>query len=309
MSDYLVPDGTNTPYNTTEHYHKRVLAGDPESVRFRLVDAMERLGYDILDDETNIIRGRRGARGWASAYASADVLDYPMTLIVRLKPNGPHATRATFDYLVKHPSLSRGEVAILTREAETISSLAMVRSLEKICPACGSEATDESRFCRQCGSPMTVQNRDLEYLRMAAEVRAGYTSVVATTLVLAASTLLIGGALLAMLLSGVVFTPGLSSFLVIGLVASVINTFFSAFGWNRISRALKLKHAEPSVLSDHRTAEFAPPARAVAAEPRQLFPPSAIEATTNLLGSEPASRVTGSFGEEGTPGQEDRFGS
>lgn len=297
MSQYLDPSGLGTPYYTTEHYHKRVLAGDAGSVRLQLIDAMERLGYDILDDETNIIRGRRGARGWAPAYASADVLDYPMTLVVKLKPTGPNATRATFDYHVKHPSLSRGEVAILTREAETISSLATVRSLEKICPACGSEATDDSRFCRQCGSPMTVQNSDLEFLRMAAEVRAGYTSVVATTLVLTASTLLIGGTLLAMMLSGVAIGPGFMTLLIIGLVASFINIFFSAFGWNRISRALKLKKAEPPVSREYRAAEITGADHSVSAD-RQLFPPSAVEATTNLLDRDRASRVTGSFGED-----------
>lgn len=306
MPDYLEPSGLSTPYHTTEHYHKRVLAGDAESVRFQLVDAMERLGYDILDDETNIIRGRRGARGWASAYASADVLDYPMTLIVKLKANGPHATRATFDYHVKHPSLSRGEVAILTREAETISSLATVRSLEKICPACGSEATDDSRFCRQCGSPMTVQSSDLEFLRMAAEVRAGYTSVVATSLVLTASTLLLGGTLLAMLLSGVTFGPAFTTLLIIGLVASFINIFFSAFGWNRISRALKLKKAEPPVLQDQRTAGLTAAPPTFAAD-REMFPPSVVEATTNLLDRERASRVTGSFSEDGTLIEKNRF--
>ncbi|MEP7211795.1 MAG: zinc ribbon domain-containing protein [Acidobacteriota bacterium] len=291
MSDFMV--ASSSPYNTTEHYHKRVLTGDAESVRLRLVNALERLGYDILDDEENVIRGRRGARGWASAWASADVLEYPMTLIVKLKPHGPHATRATFDYVVKHPALSRGEKAILTREAEAVSSLAMVRAAEKICPACGTEATDDSRFCRKCGSAMIMHSSDLEVLRMAAEVRAGYTSVVATAITLTATTLLMGITLLVMFLTGVVFMEGLAPLLIIGLAASVINIFFAFFGWNRLSRALSPKPREEPAFQDIRMPELPAAGEAFAAD-RQI-PASVTEGTTNLLNADQASRITGSF--------------
>jgi len=304
MTDYIVSERGSSLYQTTEHYHKCVLAGEPESVRLRLVDALERLGYDILDDEVNVIRGRRGPKGWAAAYASADVLDYPRTLIVKLKPNGPRTTRATFDYVIKHPSLSRGEVDILTREAEALSSMAIVRSVEKMCAACGTDATDDSRFCRQCGSPMTVQNSDLELLQMAAEIRAGYTSVVSTTLVLTASTILIGAALLAMLLTGVVFGKGLGTLLVIGLAASLINIFFSAFGWNRISRALKVKRIETNALTGQRTYESSPANLSFTAAPQ--LRPSVTEGTTNLLNREKTSFTTGSFETDGILGHNSR---
>lgn len=140
MSEFLVLDsGGSNAYQTTEHYLRRVLVGDIVSVRLRIVSALERLGYDILDDEESVVRGRRGATGWGAFYSSADVLDYPRTLVIKLKPSGDHATRVTFDYVIKHPSLSKGEKAILTREAEAISSLATARKMEKICPACGTE--------------------------------------------------------------------------------------------------------------------------------------------------------------------------
>lgn len=110
MSDVFFPiDSGAIPYQTTEHYLRKVLVGDIQSVRVRLIAALERLEYDILDDDDHVIRGRRQARGWGTSYSSADVLDYPMTLIVKLKEQGDHATRATFDYVVRHPSLSGGE--------------------------------------------------------------------------------------------------------------------------------------------------------------------------------------------------------
>ena len=291
MTD-IVSSGGN--YYMTEHYHKRVLAGSPESVRLSLVKVLEQLGYDILDDEPNVIRGRRGPRGWASAWASADVLEYPMTLIVKLKPNGPHATLVTFDYVVKHPSVSKGERAVLTREAEAISSMAMVRAIEKVCPACGTDATDDSRFCRRCGAPMTVQTSDLELLRMAAEVRAGYTSIVGSAIVQASASLLIGVSLLVMLLMGTAFPKGLSAVLLLGVLASFANILIIAFGWNRISRALKTKERETPAIQNYPAHELSP------ADEKFAVPAAAsvTEATTNLLDIKRDPRATGSFPQE-----------
>lgn len=219
MSDFIFPvESSVSTYHTTEHYLRRVLAGDVASVRFRLVNALERLGYDILDDEESVIRGRRAARGWGTSYSSADVLDYPMTLIVKLKAQGEHATRATFDYVVKHPSLSKGEKEILTREAEAISALATVRAVERICLACGTESTDDSRFCRRCGAKMTVETNELEILRMSAEIRAGHTSVVAAFIAAAGGFGLTVAALIAIFGSGIVLGKGLGAILTIGVI-------------------------------------------------------------------------------------------
>lgn len=280
MADQLTPASTTFPPNTTEHYQKCVLAGTPAEVRERLVNALEHLGYDIVDDDAAVIVGRRGPRGWASSYASADVLDYPRNLIIRLKQLGPHATRATFDYAVKHPSLSRGEVDILTRESEVLAAMATIRATEKMCPACGTEATDDSRFCRQCGSALTVRGRELELFLMAAEVRAGYTSAVATTLVSAGSALLIGTTLAAMLLSGIPFGPGFVTLLIVGLAASFFSIIFSAFGWNRFSRALKVGRDR----ADHPVLQGEPEqVGGVRTPPTFEIPMSVTEGTTNLL--------------------------
>lgn len=284
MTDILLADaGAATPYQTTEHYLKRVLVGDIESVRSRVIAALERVGYDIVDDENSVIRGRRAAAGWGTFYSSADVLDYPRTLVVRLKPSGEHATRVTFDYLIKHPSLSAGEKDILTREAEAISSLATVRNLEKLCAACGTESTDDSRFCRRCGSPLTVESTELELLNMAAEVRAGYTSVVASEFILLASTLSIAIAFAAALVSGAALTKGAIVLFATGLLLAVMTMVFTGFGWYRFSRALKRKPKADTETS------FRPPMSIDSTlnedriSPGTRLPMSVVEGTTSLL--------------------------
>lgn len=282
MSDFLVIDsGGSNPYQTTEHYLRRVLAGDVQSVRLRLVSALERIGYDVIDDDDMTIRGRRGAAGWAAYFASADVLDYPRTLVVKLKPAGEHATRATFDYVIKHPSLSTGEKAILTREAEAISSLATVRKIEKLCPACGTESTDDSRFCRQCGTPMTFESSDLELLNMAAEIRAGYTSVVTSEIVNVAAMLGVGSAIFVLKAMGAVVSPAVWTILVFTFLLLAVNVGVIGFGWNRMSRSLRRKSKSESLPVPAEILSF--PLASASRQFDAAAPPSVIEATTSLL--------------------------
>lgn len=290
MSDVIIPmDSGASHYHTTEHYLRRVLSGDIRSVRNRLIAALERLGYDILDDEDTVLRGRRNARGWATSYASADVLDYAMTLTIKLKSYGEHGTRATFDYIVKHPSLTKGEKEILSREAEAISALATVRAADNVCSSCGTESTDDSRFCRRCGAKLSTETSELEVLRMSAEIRAGYTSIVAT---LATSLGGLGTAgLLLFLLSGVTFSKGVWALMIIGLILNLLTVIFVAFGWNRVSRALKrLLTEEPPIVQ-------APSVPLLAGQGRSLeeAPLSVTERTTNLLKDEHDPAKTGEF--------------
>lgn len=290
MSDLIVlGDGTVNPYHTTEHYLRRVLVGDRESVRNRLIAAMERLGYDILDDEESVVRGRRQARGWGTAYSSADVLDYPMTLMVKLKPQGEHATRATFDYVVKHPSLSKGEKEILTREAEAISALATVRAIDKMCSACGTESTDDSRFCRRCGAKMSVESNELELLRMSAEIRAGHTSVVSTFIASLAGFGVTGAALIWMLTTGT-FVKGIGTLVVIGLALNFLSLIFVGFGWNRVSRSLSRPQSP-----DELNAEPAPSLLFPVGSQPPTPVGSVTERTTNLLSIDHDPGKTGEF--------------
>lgn len=246
-------DGT-VNYPTTEHYLKRVLVGNVEDVRHRLYAVLERLDYDFINENEFEIEARRGARGWASAYSSADVLDYPRTLIIKLKPLSESSTHASFAYTVKHPSLQRGEIEVLTREAETIATLATVRAMDRICAVCGMESDNDSRFCRKCGTPMTGDETAIEILRMTAEVRSGYFSIVSGAIGIGISTLLI---LIALIIFSNGHTgAGVTTLLIISLVLGFLNLICIGFGWNRMRNALKSKSNEPKIIIQNTARTF-----------------------------------------------------
>ena len=278
MSNYVDLGGGPHSY-ITEHYLKRVLAGNIESVRRRLIATLERLGYSVIEEEP-VLLGRRGAKGWGTWGGSTDVLDYAMTLAIRMKPISGHATSVTFEYLVKHPWLSHREKEVLTREAEAITALASVRAADKVCAACGIESTGDSRFCRRCGTPMTSEQAELDVLRMTAEAKAGHTSVVTSSIMLMSTNLI---ALVALIVAG--FAPIGAKILwgstIIAVIIGFLNLLVSLCAWKRINLALKSKgeeHRKPPASMDLErptieTFDF-PPQRAET---------SITEGTTDLL--------------------------
>lgn len=275
---------TNSMEQTTEIYVKKILAGNVGDVRRRLIASVEAMGYDVIEEEPHII-GRRGAKGWAVWYSSADVLDYAMTLTVRLKPVGQNSTRATFDYLIKHPFLNKGEKAIVAQEAKTIASISKKQAAERMCSVCETESTDDSKFCRRCGAPLTSEQADLEILRMMAETRAAKTSVVSSAVLTAVSTFLLIAIIVLNYLDKMQNPRAFFIFLLFSGLTALTAIFSIFFGWNRINRALE-KPAEPKIgLSPYipellETGEFTelPPSRTV--------PASVTEGTTNLLDKE-----------------------
>ncbi|HEY0101580.1 MAG TPA: hypothetical protein VGB76_21820 [Pyrinomonadaceae bacterium] len=281
MSNFIDVGGYGS--QTTEIYLKRVLAGNIESVRARLGVALERLGYDLLEEEP-ALHGRRGARGWGVWYSSADVLDYPMTLIVRLKSAGEHSTHATFDYTINHPWLSKGEKEVLTREAEAIVAIASTRAAEKVCAGCATEATDDSRFCRRCGAPMTSEQAELDVLRMAAETRAGHTSVVTSTILSLSSIAIALLALVVYLKKGAVTTKGLWLLLSVMAVISLFNFLVGRFAWQRLNAALASRREETRTLPGRRV-QTLPNIEPAALPPRHIGH-SVTEGTTELLNAQ-----------------------
>jgi hypothetical protein len=278
MTNFIDAGGYGS--ETTEIYLKRVLAGNIESVRARLAIALERLGYDVLEDEP-ALHGRRGARGWGKWYSSADVFDYPMTLVVRFKSAGENSTHATFDYTIKHPWLAEGDKEVVTREAEAIIALATTRAAEKVCAVCGTEATDDSRFCRRCGAPMTSEQTELDVLRMAAEARAGHTSVV-TSVILSVMTVLVAlTTWIVFLVKGSVTMKGL--WLMLGLmgVLTLLNCLAGRFAWQRLNAALASGREETRTLPGNRVRTL--PAAEFNALPPRHAGQSIAESTTELL--------------------------
>ena len=268
---------------TTEIYLKRVLAGNIESVRARLGVALERLGYDVLEEEP-ALHGRRGARGWGVWYGSADVLDYPMTLVIRLKSAGENSTHATFDYTIKHPWLASSDKEVLRREAEAIIALASTRAAEKVCAVCGTEATDDSRFCRRCGAPMTSEQSELDVLRMAADACAGHTSVVTGVLLSLCAVVVALVTCIIFAAKGVVTAKGLWFAICLMGVFTLLSSLAGRFAWQRLNAALTFKREEARRLPGSHvhalsTAEFD-------ALPPRHAGHSITEGTTELLNAE-----------------------
>jgi hypothetical protein len=278
----IVDSSTNAAEQTTEIYIKQVLAGNIENVRHQLVGAIESLGYNIIEDEPNII-ARRGSKGWGKWFSSADVLDYAMILTVRLKPVSNNSTRATFDYLIKHPMLNKGEKNIVVQEAKTIAAISKKQAIEKLCSVCETESTDDSKFCRKCGAPLTSEQAEMEVLRMMAETRAGKTSVVTSSILMLLSTILL--AVTFLLNNGELLKPKLFILFIslggLGILLAIISTFF---GWNRLKRALEKPETQvrrvpryiPESLETGQFQELPP----------RKVPASVTEGTTHLFDEE-----------------------
>jgi hypothetical protein len=165
-------------YYHIDHDVTRTVAGDVESVRARLSDALEQVGYSVLN-ETPIQAKRSGSTAGATG-CSNDILKYPASLTVGLKAAGANSTRVTFAYVVRHPYgfLTRGDRNTLDREAEAIVALANARAQSHGCPSCGAEVTGGVRFCRQCGAPAaTATPAELELLQLTANANAGYKGI------------------------------------------------------------------------------------------------------------------------------------
>ncbi len=166
-------------FYTFEHDVTRIVAGDPESVRARLADALEQMGYRVLDE--NPLHARRSAHGGAATGCSTNILNYSTSLNIGLKSAGTNSTRVTFDYVVKQVYtgyLSKGDRHTLTREAEAIIALATARAMPSTCSSCGAEIVGGSRFCRQCGAPKNAAHpAELEVLRLTAGANASYKSI------------------------------------------------------------------------------------------------------------------------------------
>jgi hypothetical protein len=282
MSEFETGGGYGA--ETTEIYLKRVLPGSIETVRARLSAAMERIGYDVIEEEPTL-RGRRGVKGWGTWYGSADVMDYATTLVIRFKAINPHQTRATFDYTIAHQWLQKGEKEVLVREAEAIVALASPRAADKICMACGTETLDDSRFCRRCGAPLTSEQNTLDLLRMTAESRAAHSSVVTSAIMLLVTNILTF-MILIMTWAGAFASRGLwraGVFMGIALaIIGLFNLIITRFAWNRLNDALRLRPESavmPTVMRE-----------LPQVDPAALPPPSAgfsiTEGTTELLGAQ-----------------------
>lgn len=167
----------STDYSSTitisDHDLTLAIPGDVGSVRARLVNAIQTLGYKVLGDQP--LYAKRGKQCGAKWDCSLNVLDYATTLTISLKQTNDAAVLATFNYEVKsYMGMTKGDRQTLAREAEAIVALAMERAAASACRTCGTQVLDESNFCRRCGAPLVLDVPELEVLRLTRNVRGSY---------------------------------------------------------------------------------------------------------------------------------------
>jgi hypothetical protein len=288
MSEFIAVMGSSGNEMTVgEHTTRRVLTGETEAVRLRLVYALESLGYAVVSD--NPLQARRAR---LKDIVRADFTDHPRRVAVGLRQVGSAATQVTFDFAVSHGGwMTKGDLLTLEREADAVVALATEPPATGLCRSCGTENGGEARFCRLCGAPNTSGTpAELEVLRLTASSRAGLQEIVCGLFIV----LLAAGAAAALIILGKpkVVNVGLILF----AVGQVVGWWMALYGILRINRTLKRKPEGQALPAGAVGAVGAvgpvgadaagrlPHARTSALPPRHF---SVTEGTTELLGAKP----------------------
>jgi len=167
-----ITSGLDYETNNSEHDLSVLIAGDIETVRKQLVKALEKLGYQVIDEQP--LTARRNASNEAKNYTSTNILDYPIKLIVGLKSIDDN-TKASFNYEIKYPWVGKAEKHLIFLEVKSICALANQGDGTNTCLSCGTLATTDSRFCRRCGTLLSLpEPAELEVLALTAKVKNAY---------------------------------------------------------------------------------------------------------------------------------------
>jgi ribosomal protein L40E len=278
MSEFIaVTGGSDNEYTVCEHATTRVLTGEAEAVRARLVYALESLGYAVVSDSP--LQARRARR---RNVVAADFTDHTRRLAVGLRQRGAAATQVTFDFAVTHGGfMTKGDLLTLEREADAVAALASEPPETGLCRSCGTENGGEARFCRHCGAPNdSGAPAEVELLQLTAGARAGLQEIVCG-LVLA----LLGAAALSPLM--IFGKPKVAAIgLVLLVIVEAVAWWMTLYGILRQHRALK-RRAEAKPLPAAAVPPPLAPRREAALPPAHF---SVTEGTTELLGSAPRER-------------------
>ena len=172
----------------SDHEITLTISGEAESLRPRLSEAVQTLGYSLLSEQP--LYAKRSAKGGAPWGCSWEVLDYPTKLTILLKQINQISVVASFSYEVKsYKRMTKGDRQTLLREAEAIAALARERLSISACPSCGTLITDDSHFCRRCGTPLVVEVAELEVLRLTRKTRTAYHALMFGVVVLLVAAL------------------------------------------------------------------------------------------------------------------------
>lgn len=168
----------NMQATESDHDVRLTLRGTVETLRPRMVEAVEKLGYKVMSD--NPLQAKRGAQGGAYYSCSFEPLDYPTKLTINLKQLNSTSVAATFYYEVQAGNwgLSEGDHKTLLRESQALAALTTQLNSVIACDSCGTEVTDDSRFCRRCGAPLTAEVAEVEVWRLTKGGRAALHDIV-----------------------------------------------------------------------------------------------------------------------------------
>ena len=182
---------SSTPTTVSDHDVTLAIPGDVASVRNRLIEAVQQVGFRIIGEQPIYAkRSRECAARWD---CSLNALDYPTTLTIALKQTNDVSVLATFNYEVKsYMHMTKGDRQTLAREAEAIAALTSERLAISSCRSCGTPVTDESHFCRRCGAALIFDVPELEVLRLTRGARGSYHNMVGGMIALVIALLAMG---------------------------------------------------------------------------------------------------------------------
>jgi hypothetical protein len=258
---------------TAEYSTSRVLAGEAEGARRRLVYALEALGYGVTS-ESPLQARRRSLKDMIRA----DFTEYARKLSVYLRPSSETAVVATFDFEVKHNGcMTRGDLQTLEREADAIVALAAAPPASTLCRACGTENVGDAHFCRLCGAPSAaVVPAELEVLRLTAGSRASLQEIT-TGLLIALVTLAVTLPMILFSIKPKVVNTGWIS-LLIGETLGWLMTFYGVMRLYLTLNSQKRRARLAGVGQTQALPQSLPNAQTTA-----LPPASVTEGTTELL--------------------------
>ena len=274
----------STDYSSTttisDHDLTLAIPGDVGSVRARLINAIQTLGYKVLGEQP--LYAKRGKQCSAKWDCSLNVLDYTTTLTISLKQTNDSAVLATFNYEVKsYMGMTKGDRQTLAREAEAIVALAMERAVASACRTCGTQVVDESNFCRRCGAPLVLDVPELEVLRLTRNARGSYHNIFVGTIALLLAMLIVLPWYI--VVGGRIVTP----MLLVGIPLASYGLFLLLNGARQLHRTLNPATTKTIATAAHPAFKSSVTTTALPPAPVN----SVTEVTTNLLSTkEPAPR-------------------
>ena len=259
-----------------EHTTTRVLSGETEGARRRLVYALEALGYGVTSESPLQARRRR-----LKNVVAADFTEHARKLSVSLRPSSDTAVVATFDFEVQHGGcMTRGDLKTLEREADAIVALAAAPPASGLCRACGTENASDAHFCRLCGAPSETRvPSELEVLRLTAGSRASLQEIMVG--------LLIALLTLAVTLPMIIFSVNpkvVNTGWMLLLIGEALGGWMALYGILRLHLTLNSRKRSARLAGVEQAQSIQQAQALPNAQTTALPPASVTEGTTELLG-------------------------